>query len=677
MPVPRIAPMLRLTQTDLNDLIVRYNIPRDLHLRLPSPDLVMYELLNDAIGFYHYFSSHCAPSLVCIDDNRHPSSAIDDPKPPTGSYSREDVRRLSAHIVKLRDMLDRVSVFMIFYACPSGTGLRFKRSLIMILDPLYKGSLSTAPTATINATIPDPTLEDLATSTPITKSSRSTSRSNLFVGDDDEEIDDDDDDACVEIPLITPIHSYATIPTGRNQGGGSAPPFAEGPSTQGKAVMSDVTDASSGGDFFPFTPRPYYATYPVDGVVASSYKVSQEELDGPHQPTLTIFTKDIFNDPSICKIVVDQFLTPREMVRIEDLTDDQLVAKMSVLHCVMMSHVGELLARYGFFLKYHHDYVQFADSQLRSLQDRCTAYQGLESQVFGFQKQVTDLNDKFSSSDAAFVKAKAKGKDRKKKIKSLSQNVDQLTTKFARLSSTLNQATILEVEKDVEILRLRASPPKFASFFQDGFQSLVRKFLASDEFSRVQDRLAEASPFVAITDYPFLKKISDYATHPLFAILQLELEKLAHPEVVPPLKTARVSHLLTKELTVTLASSSLKFPSNVVPSSFATVVEQPFVEHNEEWVDMLDIKMVDAAINERVEVFVPSVAYPVSENVVQVEPSLVHGPELASSSPSDVVVALSIKEKENGSPRPSNDPITASADAEKLLLSLLEFSLMM
>nr|GEU70806.1 hypothetical protein [Tanacetum cinerariifolium] len=43
----------RLTQTDLNDLVIKYNIPRDLHPRLPSHDFVTSGLPDDAIGIYH------------------------------------------------------------------------------------------------------------------------------------------------------------------------------------------------------------------------------------------------------------------------------------------------------------------------------------------------------------------------------------------------------------------------------------------------------------------------------------------------------------------------------------------------------------------------------------------------------------------------------------------------
>ncbi|GKB69817.1 hypothetical protein Tco_0931229, partial [Tanacetum coccineum] len=80
-------------------------------------------------GHWFYFAKRHALSPVCINDNRscmkhwkngfffidrraipdymswrHPSSAIDDPRPLAGSFNIDDVRRLSAHIVKLMDI---------------------------------------------------------------------------------------------------------------------------------------------------------------------------------------------------------------------------------------------------------------------------------------------------------------------------------------------------------------------------------------------------------------------------------------------------------------------------------------------------------------------------------------------------------------------------------------------
>nr|GFD07345.1 hypothetical protein [Tanacetum cinerariifolium] len=91
----------------------------------------------------------------------------------------------------------------------------------------------------------------------------------------------------------------------------------------------------------------------------------------------------------------------------------------------------------------------------------------------------------------------AKGKELKKKIKSLSKSLDQFTAEAARFASDLNQARRFDAqkgdqiaaaqtylgdiydfiesykhslaEKDAKILRLKSSPPEFASFFRDGF----------------------------------------------------------------------------------------------------------------------------------------------------------------------------------------------------------------
>nr|GEW37956.1 hypothetical protein [Tanacetum cinerariifolium] len=42
-----------LTHDDLNELIIRYKIPRDLNPRLPSKEFVMFDLPDDAIDVYH------------------------------------------------------------------------------------------------------------------------------------------------------------------------------------------------------------------------------------------------------------------------------------------------------------------------------------------------------------------------------------------------------------------------------------------------------------------------------------------------------------------------------------------------------------------------------------------------------------------------------------------------
>ncbi|GKC96404.1 hypothetical protein Tco_1161846, partial [Tanacetum coccineum] len=219
----------------------------------------------------------------------------------------------------------------------------------------------------------------------------------------------------------------------------------------------DVSGGAIHADFFPFAAGPYYATYPQDGV-AGNCEFTREEWDAPYRPTFRVLAKEVFKDPTICKTMVDQFPTPEEMVRVEALFEDQLTAKMNVLHYMMMSHGGELLARYRGLLQSHHEYVQSTDSRLKGFEEKIAGAAGLELQVSTLKKQVSGLNDKLPSSDASFAKSKAKGKERKKKIKSLTKSLDNLHVEVTRLSAALNQATVLEAEKDEEILHLKTTP---------------------------------------------------------------------------------------------------------------------------------------------------------------------------------------------------------------------------
>ncbi|GKB38909.1 hypothetical protein Tco_0883851, partial [Tanacetum coccineum] len=255
----------------------------------------------------------------------------------------------------------------------------------------------------------------------------------------------------------------------------------------------------------------------------------------------------------------------------------------------------------------------------------------LELQVFALKRQVSSINDKLSSSDASFVKSKAKGKERKKKIKSLTKSVDNLHSEVARLSAALNQATVLEAEKDEEILRLKTTPSNA------GFKSGLSMHRTKDEFAVVlkkmanfmpgaQDRLAEASPIISQTDYAFFNKISEYATKPLLVILQLEPKKLVRPANVLTLREVRVS-LPTKESTMTPASKSLE-----LSTTFNFTTSDVALENNEEM-------GISVALNDVVEV-------------------LKVGSGRVSFDPNDVLVALSAHEKGDGL-----DPTSAAEEA--------------
>ncbi|GJZ66662.1 hypothetical protein Tco_0623358 [Tanacetum coccineum] len=327
--------------------------------------------------------------------------------------------------------------------------------------------------------------------------------------------------------------------------------------------MIDV-DATATPDFFPFSPGPYYAICPEGGIVGNC-EFTCEEWDAPYQPTLTVLTKEVSKDSSVCKTVVDQFPTLGEMVRIEALSPNELTVKMSVLHCLMMSHGGELLALYHDLLQSHREYVQSMDSMLK----------------------VTGLNDKFSTFDVAFARSKAKGNERKKKIKSFTQSLDILHAKAARMSADLNRATILKAKRDEEILRLKATPPEFASFFR-----------------------ANAG---------FERGLSMHRTKEVFAAV---LKKISYN--VPASRDACISSPIVKESIVTLASTSLELLSNTIPTSSTATLEP-----KKEWVNV----MVDGSDHE------------MRDGAANAKP---RRSERVSSGPNDVVVALSTREKGDG-----------------------------
>ncbi|GKC48150.1 hypothetical protein Tco_1065872 [Tanacetum coccineum] len=367
-----------------------------------------------------------------------------------------DVRRLSAHVVKLRDMPGGVDIVWVesfmgihdFFCLPKWIGAEVQEEPHHDVRPtLQRLPFYCSPLVAADAVILDPTPKDLVASNPSAKctrsamaqSSGSTTRPNLFADDSGEE-SDDDDDACYEISLVTPIRSangkgILTDVVATPFTGASRPWPSSGPASS----FIDVSGDAIHRDFFHFSLGSYFATYP-EGGIAGNCKFTREEWDDSHQPTLTVLTKEVFKDPSVCKTVVDQFPTPGEMVRIEALSFDQQTTKMSVLHCLMMSHGSELLAWYRILLQSHHEYVQSTDSRLKNCQEKLAGQTELESQ--------------------------AMGKERKKKIKSLLTDVlEHLHVEVARITVDLIQDTVLEIyEHAAESLSviLQLEPGKLA-----------------------------------------------------------------------------------------------------------------------------------------------------------------------------------------------------------------------
>nr|GEU53463.1 hypothetical protein [Tanacetum cinerariifolium] len=548
----------RLTPNDLNDLIIKYKIPRDLHPRLPSEDFVMSELPDDIIALEEWVFFIDWRAILNVMVWRHPDVASDDPRPAAGSFNMADVRCLSVHVIKLKDMPEGVLVL-------SGLSRVLEESFMGIHDFLCLSEW------TDDEVQEEPRLDLLRSERPLLLMPlRAMLLSalglpwlnhsvvlcpSLFLGNDDES---DDDDACVEISLVTPLSVGASLllllkaltPKGvmvddavALSVGVSRPRLSFKPAPSFRDVFGEAIHM----DFFPSSTGPYYATYPEDGVARN----------------------------------------------FESMFDD-LTAKMIVLHCMMMSHGGELLALYRWLNQSYHEYVLSTDSRLKGYEE----------------------------------KSKAKGKERKKKIKSLTKSLDNLHIEVAHLSAALNQAAILKAEKDEEIIRLKTTPLEFSSFF----------------WGQSTDRLAEASPLVAQTNYAFLNKISEHAAEPVSVILQLEPKKLVCPASIPTPRDAHVSPFVTMELTVTHASKSLEISTNV--DLTASVVAS---EHNEEMVsaevDGSDPKMTDDTITAMFgHAFVKGI-FVVLNDVVELSGV---GSRRVSSGPNDVVVPLSAGEKGDG-----------------------------
>ncbi|GJW37770.1 hypothetical protein Tco_0060690 [Tanacetum coccineum] len=400
------------------------------------------------------------------------------------------------------------------------------------------------------------------------------------MGDDDVSDDDDDDDACVKIMLVTPLRSAAVIPSSGNQDGSSTTPVAEVSNprdSRGKGIMADDAAARSVG-----VNRPR----PSSGPVPSFRDVFEDAIhtdflpfsDGPYfPPTLKVVLLRIASLLARSGMLLS---TLREMVRVESLSDDQLTAKMSVLHCMMISHGGELLARYRGLNQSHHEYVLSADSRLKGYKEKIAILTGLELQVSTLKKQVFRLNDKLTSSDASFAKSKAK-----------------------------------EAKKDEQILHLKATPPEV--------QGELLSLAASAGFEHGLSMHRTKDEFAAV-----LKKMANFM-----------------PANVPTSRDACVFPLIAKESTMTPASKSLELSTNIAPAPSVVALEQ-----NEEWVNAMvdgpDAEMTDGAAPSKSRgVFVQGISH-VLDDVAEV---MAVGSERVSSCPTDVIMALSVGEKGDGS----------------------------
>ncbi|GJS94814.1 hypothetical protein Tco_0801782 [Tanacetum coccineum] len=335
---------------------------------------------------------------------------------------------------------------------------------------------------------------------------------SLFDGLSDDEVhdvdeqDDGQDDDCVEITLITPIMSDVKLPfggarakdimgdrvdtpskyVGRPQDFVGVDPSNVDPSNVGPTIGGDIER-----DLYPSILGHNYVDYPKEGL-------------------------EVFKYHNVCKAVVDQFPALVVVLWVETLSDEQLTHKLSVLHCVMMFHGGELLVRLWGLSKAHDEYKSSSESNLKGLNQQLSSINGLNSQIY-------DLKEQF------IVEA-------------------------AQLASDLTDARRAEARKR---------------------QGMVQKFLGSDEFSRVRGeiislalnvRLIEATPLVVTAEYPYPSKVVDHSNDPLSSLISLEPDRLSHlvPASAPRAVVVPPSY---NESTITPASPLNELASKDAPSS--------------------------------------------------------------------------------------------------------------
>ncbi|GKB23533.1 hypothetical protein Tco_0862934 [Tanacetum coccineum] len=185
--------------------------------------------------------------------------------------------------------------------------------------------------------------------------------------------------------------------------------------------------------------------------------------------------------------------------------------------------------------------------------------------------------------------------EREDQMQKKNNSLDNLHTEVVHLSATLNQAAILEAERDEEILRLKTTPSEFS------VQGELLSLAASAEFERGLSMHRTKDEFAAVLKLSF-------------------------------------------ESTVTPASKSLELSANfdLTTSVFA-------FEHNEEMVsaevDGSDPKMTDDTITAKSgHAFVQGMSV-LLDDVVEL---VGVGSGRVSSGPNDVVVALSASEKGDG-----------------------------
>ncbi|GJV66368.1 hypothetical protein Tco_1477196 [Tanacetum coccineum] len=329
----------RSKNSELKTLIATYDIPLDLRPRLPDSN----------------FSQRYR--------NWHPNSCVTDEVPT--DFNQDHVDRIKAHIVRLCDISEGVlvwsEVIMSIYdfLCMlslDGVAIREEPHGLdtSLLDRV--ADHTTAPTPA-GAAIPRATLEETAVTqtnrkTKVGKKGSEAGSSRHAAGCGVEQVDDgtlnngdqgdDTDFSAKDIESFNDVSQDKEVTTHvESSGGMRRTTRASSHVSHDKLDADDNSDDNVthhyearvantvgdviGRDLLPPGPGPYYMPYPYD--------------------------EELYKDPKVCRTALDQFPTPAESHRLEELSPVELFDRMSVLQCQLISHGSILNARYDHSLR--------------------------------------------------------------------------------------------------------------------------------------------------------------------------------------------------------------------------------------------------------------------------------------------------------------------------------------
>lgn len=322
----------------------------------------------------------------------------------------------------------------------------------------------------------------------------------------------------------------------KNSGVGSS----EQPASDGGGQVDDTHDTrrltevntqdhATDGDerekeLLPLRPGPYYMPYPYgEGTSDPPLKYTKEEWDGVHAVNLGLLNKEIFKDPKVCKTVIDRVPTPAERLRVAKLSPKELSDRMSVLTCLMLSHVGELNTRYTNLVEQsdrlsepcrkqtrilkpqnndhreqtriavranmevarltselntlkakHVEVSKLCHSQGRKIEKHKTERDAFVAEKTRFENELTKARRASTRANDELVKARSEAELQKADLK-------ELKHKLSEQESETHKCKDIIAGHERDIKKIRSS---VTSFLHDDFEKLVRRFLGSGEFNQ-------------------------------------------------------------------------------------------------------------------------------------------------------------------------------------------------